>query len=130
MYRYIAICWILLAGAGCAQAQYDSLQFQLVLKPDNKELRSLLRDKLDPVSSVAIRPLLRQALQTMHEAGYLREAPSDLSEKLGASEDRIETLLTEMKQFDPTGVFARDLQECLALQILQGHLSDPYIALI
>lgn len=64
-------------------------------------------------------------IERLDEAGYLRETPDDLAEKLGCSAERIEKLLKEMKQFDPTGVFAKDLEECLALQLdEQGKLDD------
>ncbi len=62
----------------------------------------------------------------LDESGYLRESSQDLAERLGCSQERIEKLLEEMKQFDPTGVFAADLQDCLALQLEeQGKLDAP-----
>ncbi len=65
-------------------------------------------------------------IERLDEAGYLRESPADLAEKLGCSVERLEKLLHEMKQFDPTGVFAKDLEECLALQLdEQGKLDEP-----
>ncbi|MEM6781233.1 MAG: RNA polymerase factor sigma-54 [Pseudomonadota bacterium] len=64
-------------------------------------------------------------IERLDEAGYLRESPEDLAGKLECSQERIENLLTRMKQFDPTGVFASDLEECLALQLEeQGKLDE------
>lgn len=60
------------------------------------------------------------------EAGYLREGQDILAEKLGCDVERIEKLLSEMKHFSPTGVFAQDLKECLSLQLdEQGKLDAP-----
>lgn len=64
-------------------------------------------------------------IERLDEAGYLREHPDELADKLGCSLERIEKLLAELKQFDPTGVFAKDLEECLALQLdEQGKLDE------
>ncbi len=65
-------------------------------------------------------------IDSLDEAGYLRHSVTELSERLACSVDRIGRLLDVMKGFDPTGVFARDLQECLALQLdEQGKLDAP-----
>ncbi|HPD82550.1 MAG: RNA polymerase factor sigma-54 [Alphaproteobacteria bacterium] len=60
----------------------------------------------------------------LDEAGYLRASVTDLSEQLGCSVERIGRLLDVMKQFDPTGIFARDLEECLRLQLEEQNKLD------
>ncbi len=70
-------------------------------------------------------------IDNLDESGYLREDISVLTERLGCSAARIENLLSKMKQFDPTGVFACDLSECLALQLDEkGALDAPMRALL
>lgn len=65
-------------------------------------------------------------IDMLDEAGYLREKPEDIAEKLGCKVARVENLLREMKGFDPTGIFAEDLTECLALQLAEnGQLDGP-----
>lgn len=60
------------------------------------------------------------------EAGYLRASTDELMEKLGCKGPRVERLLSVMKKFTPSGIFARDLKECLALQLDdQGKLDGP-----
>lgn len=60
------------------------------------------------------------------EAGYLREGYDLVAAKLGCEVERIEALLATMKKFSPSGVFARDLKECLAIQLdEQGKLDGP-----
>ncbi len=67
----------------------------------------------------------------LDESGYLRQDIDELAEKIGCSPERIENLLTQMKQFDPTGVFAKDLQECFTLQLEeQGKLDAPMKAFL
>ncbi len=70
-------------------------------------------------------------IDSLDEAGYLRSSVTELSERLGCSVERIGRLLDTMKQFSPSGVFARDLQECLALQLdEQGKLDTPMKTLL
>lgn len=65
-------------------------------------------------------------IDRVDESGYLREGHDELAERLGCSVERIDRLLAEMQQFDPTGIFAGNLQECLALQLEeQGKLDAP-----
>lgn len=65
-------------------------------------------------------------IDQLDEAGYLRTSVTELAEKLGCSMERIGRLLDDMKEFDPTGIFARDLEECLRLQLIeQGKLDKP-----
>ena len=62
----------------------------------------------------------------LDEAGYLRNDLDELAEQFGCKTERLENLLKQMKQFDPTGIFAKDLEECLALQLEeQGKLDKP-----
>jgi RNA polymerase sigma-54 factor len=62
------------------------------------------------------------------EAGYLTEDLAVLSEKLGAARSLVDRVFTKLQTFDPVGVFARDLKECLALQLKEGGRYDPLIA--
>lgn len=70
-------------------------------------------------------------IDRLDESGYLRHSVGDLAERLGCSDERVDKLLKRMKGFDPTGVFAADLSECLALQLdEQGKLDAPMQCLL
>ncbi len=59
------------------------------------------------------------------EAGYL---PSDLrpvAHELGVTMDDVEDALFVVQSLDPTGVGARSLSECLALQAKEADRYDP-----
>jgi len=58
------------------------------------------------------------------ENGYLRASLEDLAQNLGVSLARIQSLVTQMQSFEPTGVFARDLRECLSLQLREKKALD------
>jgi RNA polymerase sigma-54 factor len=62
------------------------------------------------------------------EAGYLRGDLESLAELLGAPLELVEETLRAMQGFEPCGVFARDLRECLTLQLKEQDRCDPAMA--
>ena len=64
-------------------------------------------------------------LDLLDEDGYLRAGLDGVTQLLGCGMDRVEGVLARLQQFDPTGVFARDLKECLALQLRDRNRFDP-----
>ena len=48
-----------------------------------------------------------------------------LGEALGIEPARVEDVRTRMSRFDPPGLFARDLRECLAAQLADRNRLDP-----
>jgi RNA polymerase sigma-54 factor len=59
------------------------------------------------------------------EAGYISNELADAAEKLGASLPRVEAVLARLQTFDPPGVCARDLTECLTIQLREQDRLDP-----
>ena len=64
----------------------------------------------------------------LDEAGYFRGELAEVAEQLGAPLDRIERVLATLQTLEPTGVFARDLAECLKLQLIERDRFDPAMA--
>lgn len=64
--------------------------------------------------------------------GYLHTTIEDILESLGSSldldEDEVFAVLHRLQQFDPAGVFAYDLRECLLLQLQQYPADTPWLA--
>lgn len=56
-------------------------------------------------------------LADLDEAGYLTTRLDVLAKRLGCEEERLEKTLLTLQKFDPAGVFARHLCECLSLQL-------------
>jgi RNA polymerase sigma-54 factor len=67
-------------------------------------------------------------IDMVDEAGYLQADIGPLAEKLGAPVAMIERVLATLQTFDPPGVFARSLSECLTLQLKEQNRYDPQIA--
>src|SRR5262249_28882931 len=61
----------------------------------------------------------------LDEAGYLRAELSEIAEGTDTSADTVEACLRMVQAFDPRGVAARSIQECLLLQINVDPEPDP-----
>ncbi|MBI1215240.1 MAG: RNA polymerase factor sigma-54 [Alphaproteobacteria bacterium] len=66
----------------------------------------------------------------LDEAGYFRADIKELAERLGCAPERIEAILTVLQSLDPAGIFARNLAECLALQLRERDRLDPAMQLL
>lgn len=62
------------------------------------------------------------------ETGYFTGNLDEIAEKIGASHDEVEAILLCIQTFDPSGIAARDLKECLALQLREKNRFDPAMA--
>lgn len=57
--------------------------------------------------------------------GYLREDPVDAAAPTGASATRILAVYRRLRTLEPVGIFARDLADCLEMQLAEADLLDP-----
>lgn len=64
-------------------------------------------------------------IDLVDEAGYLPADLGQAAERLGASQADVEAVLAVLQKFDPPGVFARNLSECLAIQLRELDRYDP-----
>ena len=70
-------------------------------------------------------------VEMLDDAGYLRVDLEVTARHLGCSQDRLRAALDRLQSLDPAGVFARDLSECLALQLRErGRLDEHMIRLL
>jgi RNA polymerase sigma-54 factor len=96
---------------------------------EERTLKDHLSDQLALVFADPARRLIGHHLIDMtDEAGYLQGDLAALGELLGAPLDLIEETLAVMQGFEPCGVFARDLRECLTLQLKELDRCDPAMA--
>ncbi|WP_349557487.1 RNA polymerase factor sigma-54 [Marinobacter sp. NFXS9] len=96
----------------------DHLLWQLNLTPMGDRDRAIAHALLD---SVDPRGYLVTSLDDIH-AGLVDEADEDPLEM-----DEVEAVLRRLQHFDPPGVFARDLQECLLIQLNQLPPDTPWL---
>ncbi len=61
-------------------------------------------------------------------AGRLTAEPAAVARAMGIPFERVEAVRGRMMRFDPVGLFARDLRECLAVQLAEQDRLDPAMA--
>jgi RNA polymerase sigma-54 factor len=96
---------------------------------EERTLRDHLTDQLILAFADPPRRLIgRHLIDMTDEAGYLGGEWDALAELLGAPPELVEETLQVMQGFEPCGVFARDLRECLTLQLKEQDRCDPAMA--
>ena len=83
-----------------------------------EQMRLSFRDPADRLIGAYLIALLEPS-------GRLSAAPQALAEAMGADLARIEDVRARMMRFDPTGMFATSLAECLAVQLAERNRLDP-----
>ncbi|WP_298957709.1 RNA polymerase factor sigma-54 [uncultured Methylobacterium sp.] len=92
-------------------------------------LREHLAAQLDLATRDPVERLIGGFLiDAVDEAGYLREDLPGLAGRFGVPLATIERVLGLVQSFDPSGVGARDLAECLAIQLREHDRFDPAMA--
>jgi RNA polymerase sigma-54 factor len=69
-------------------------------------------------------------IQNLNENGYLTLTVDEICAATESTPEAVEALLKRIQYFDPVGVAARDLRECLLVQLDNLHLSDSLAAMI
>lgn len=69
-------------------------------------------------------------VDALDDAGYLTESLRDIATRLGVPLAHVEAALSVVQNCDPTGVGARTLSECLALQAKEADRYDPCMKLL
>jgi RNA polymerase sigma-54 factor len=112
-------------GAGNLEGPGPNLEQTLSKDETLREhlLAQLNVDFVDPVDRV----IGLHLIDMLDEAGYLTDDLMPVAELLNCSLERVEATLTKLQQFDPPGIFARDLAECLRLQLGDRNRLDPAI---
>jgi RNA polymerase sigma-54 factor len=83
-----------------------------------EQLRLSFADPIDRMVGAHLIALLS-------DAGRLTAEPAAIAAAMALPLERVEAVRARMMRFDPPGLFARDLKECLAAQLLDLNRLDP-----
>lgn len=96
---------------------------------DSATLRQSLDDQLHlEFSGQRERMIGSYLIDMLDENGYLTGDLGEVSEALDCSVDEVDAILRRMQGFEPVGIFARNLAECLELQLRDVNRFDPAMA--
>ena len=114
--------WAGTGGGGREDGDYNLEAFVSA----ERTLADHLAEQLALAISDPARRLIGQYLIDMvDEAGYLSGDLSIVVEKLNAPQAEVDAVLAIVQSFDPPGVCARNLTECLAIQLKERNRFDP-----
>jgi RNA polymerase sigma-54 factor len=77
------------------------------------------------ISNPAGRMIGQYLIDMVDEAGYLTGDLETVAAKLGAQRSDVELVLAVLQTFEPLGVCARNLTECLSIQLKERDRFDP-----
>lgn len=115
------------SGAGAAALPEDGLDFD-GLEAEGPSLADHLLAQAGAVLSGPALFVAQQLIDQIDECGYLTGSLLDVANRLGVPLAEVEAVLATIQTFDPTGVGARSLAECLALQAKEADRYDPCMA--
>lgn len=85
---------------------------------ENKSLDSYLLSQINMKQvSDEQRHIVQEIIFNIDENGYLCATVEEIAESIKVREDQVEACLALIQDLDPAGIGARDLKECLSLQL-------------
>ena len=108
-----------------SQEDREDLPFENVVRT-HLSLADHLEEQLRYASEdAAVRRIGAQIIGNLDEDGYLRAELEEIAQRCGATAEEVARVLELVQGFDPPGVAARSIQECLLLQLKRDPLPDP-----
>jgi RNA polymerase sigma-54 factor len=106
----------------------DQLERLPVYVPSGQQ--SLLEQLTFAVADPVDRRIGEYIIGSLNEDGYLAASLREIAAFFEIDEERVAAVLAVIQEFDPPGVAARDLQECLLLQLRARGRSDSAEAVV
>jgi RNA polymerase sigma-54 factor len=118
-----AVDWSRAGPGGSFDAPSDDLEGLLTRE---RTLPEHLQDQLAVAGLASAEAAIASVLiDGIDEGGYLRLDLAEVAARLGCAPERVDEVLRVVQGFEPTGVGARDLRECLMLQLKERDRFDP-----
>jgi len=114
------------AGKGGFDGDLEGLEAAFTRE---KTLAEHLHDQLAGAGLAGVEAVVAGLLiDSVDEGGYLRLELAEAAARLGCDEALVARVLAVLQGFEPTGVCARSLDECLMLQLKERDRFDPAMA--
>lgn len=85
--------------------------------PMRQTLAETLLQQLEALVSPDDAPIAEQLVGNLNERGYLEISTQEIAEHLEVPVERVEYVLSQLQTLEPPGIGARDLRECLMIQL-------------
>ncbi|MDZ4737032.1 MAG: RNA polymerase factor sigma-54 [Rhodospirillaceae bacterium] len=108
------------------QAPATDAMIEAIADPGATSLRGHLIDQLRlEIADPMARTIALHLIDLCADTGYLAGDPGEVATMLGVAREAVDGVLQRLRQFEPAGVFARDLADCLSLQLDADERNDP-----
>ncbi|MBI4637339.1 MAG: RNA polymerase factor sigma-54 [Candidatus Rokubacteria bacterium] len=107
------------------QEEHDELPWENILR-SVASLADHLEEQLRfATEDPTVRRIGTEIIGNLDDDGYLRAELGEIAARCGVSVEEVERALTLVQGFDPLGIAARSVQECLLLQLRADPMPDP-----
>ncbi len=113
------------SGAGSQSGEDSTYNLEAFVTAEITLAAHLAEQMALAISDPAGRMIGQYLIDMMDEAGYLTGDLDAVADKLGAPRADVEAVLAILQTLDPPGVCARNLTECLAIQLKDRDRYDP-----
>jgi RNA polymerase sigma-54 factor len=113
------------SAAGTGRQQDGEYNLEAFVSAERTLADHLAEQLVLAVVDPARRLIGQYLIDLVDEAGYLTGELAHVADKLGAPLPQVEATLAILQTFDPPGVCARNLTECLAIQLRERNRFDP-----
>jgi RNA polymerase sigma-54 factor len=96
---------------------------QIAAKSSSNEDQLLNQLNLRKYSSNQLK-IIKHLIQNLDVNGYLTSNPEEIAEKFGVHLELVEESIIVIQTLEPAGIGARNLQECLLIQLERENLKD------
>ena len=95
---------------------------------DKKSLKDYLYEQLGEIKSdIKIKKVVSYMIESLDSRGYLENTLEEICSDLGIDEEKVQNALEILQSLEPCGIGARDLKECLLIQLKNKGILDEII---
>jgi RNA polymerase sigma-54 factor len=102
---------------GFAEVDYDEEFDPLVRIAKRETLAEILLQQLETLVTPGEAPIAEQLVGNLNERGYLEISVDEIAELLHVPVERVEYVLSQLHTLEPLGIGARNVRECLLIQL-------------
>ncbi|MDR2355172.1 MAG: RNA polymerase factor sigma-54 [Clostridiales Family XIII bacterium] len=73
------------------------------------------------------RQIGKYLIESLDQNGYMTQSAAEIARQFGVKREKVDLVIKTVQSFDPAGVCAADLRECLLIQLEQFGLLTPSI---
>lgn len=114
--------------SGQSYGTYDQEVSPFNFIPEKKSLKEFLHEQLlEMEEDKLIKQVANYIIESLDNRGYLEISVDEISKELHLKTEVIEEALSVVQELEPFGIGARNLKECLMIQLINLGLINDYL---